>query len=102
MAEPRRLATTEAGFEAELGRLLAFEAAQDESVDRATAGILEGVRARGDAALIEYTARFDRWTPAAARDLDVPLAQARAALAALPQAEREALEFASHRIRTFH
>jgi histidinol dehydrogenase len=102
VGEPRRLSSTDAGFEAELGRLLAFEAAQDESVDLATAGILVAVRARGDAALIEYTARFDRWTPASARDLDVPLAQARAALAALAKPEREALEFAAHRIRGFH
>ena len=102
MGEIRRLATGEAGFEAELGRLLAFEAAQDDSVDRATAEILDAVRARGDGALIEFTARFDRWTPASAQALEVPLAQARAALAGLPRAEREALEFAAGRIRTYH
>jgi histidinol dehydrogenase len=102
VGEIRRLATGEAGFEAELGRLLAFEAAQDDSVDRATAEILDAVRARGDGALIEFTARFDRWTPASAQALEVPLAQARAALAGLPRAEREALEFAAGRIRTYH
>jgi histidinol dehydrogenase len=102
VAEPRRLASTDAGFEAALAGLLAFEAAQDESVDRAAAGILDAVRARGDDALIEYTARFDRWTPRAARDLEIPLGEARAALSALPAAEREALEFAVERIRTYH
>jgi histidinol dehydrogenase len=102
MVEIRRLSSGEPGFEEELARLLAFESAQDESVDRATASILEDVRTRGDAALLEYTARFDRWSPRAAADLLVPLADARAALATLPAAEREALQFAAARIRAYH
>ena len=51
MAEPRRLDSSAPGFEAELGRLLAFEAAQDEEVDSATARILDAVRDRGNEAL---------------------------------------------------
>jgi histidinol dehydrogenase len=102
MADARRLSTSHGGFEQELERLLAFEAAQDERVERATAEILEAVRRRRDAALLEYTARFDRWTPASAQALQVPLAQARAALDGLPKAERDALEFAARRIRTYH
>ena len=102
MAEPRRLATADPGFEAELARLLAFEAAQDETVERAVAGILEDVRTRGDAALVEFTARFDRWTPASARELEVPLSQARAALETLGVAERDALLVAAERIRSYH
>jgi histidinol dehydrogenase len=102
VADPRRLSTSQPGFAKELERLLAFEAAQDEGVERATAEILDAVRARGDAALLEYTARFDRWTPASARALQVPLDEARAALEALPAAERDALEFAAGRIRTYH
>lgn len=102
MPEPRRLSSADAGFEAELGRLLAFETAQDEEVESATAEILDAVRVRGDAALLELTARFDRWRPARAADLQVPFEVARAALADLPAAEREALEFAAGRIRAFH
>ncbi|MGZ5071599.1 MAG: histidinol dehydrogenase [Usitatibacter sp.] len=102
MPEPRRLSTRDAGFEAALGRLLAFEAAQDEGVERATAEILEAVRTRGDAALLEYTARFDRWSPASAQELAVPLGEAREALRALGAREREALEFAAARIRSYH
>jgi histidinol dehydrogenase len=102
VADPRRLSTTEPGFEQELERLLAFEAAQDEAVESATAQILDAVRCRGDAALLEYTARFDRWTPASAHALLVPLAEARAALDSLPKEERGALEFAAGRIRAFH
>jgi histidinol dehydrogenase len=102
VADARRLSTTQPGFEQALAGLLAFEAAQDEGVDRVTAQILDAVKSRGDAALVEYTARFDRWTPASAEALQVPLRQARAALDALPQAEREALEFAAQRIRAYH
>jgi len=102
VADVRRLSTADAGFEAELARLLAFEAAQDEGVERATAEILEGVRRRGDEALLEYTARFDRWTPRDAAELVVPLGRAREALASLPPAERDALEVAAARIRSYH
>jgi histidinol dehydrogenase len=102
VAEARRLSSADPGFEAELARLLAFEAAQDEGVDRATAAILDAVRTRGDAALLEFTERFDRWTAASAEALVVPLAQARQALEQLPAAQREALEFAALRIRTYH
>jgi histidinol dehydrogenase len=102
MAEPRRLDSSAAGFEAELARLLAFEAAQDPAVDRATDEILEAVRVRGDAALLELTARFDRWSPRDAGALEVGMAEARAALDALPAAERSALESAATRIRSYH
>ena len=102
MAEPRRLSTLDAGFERELEVLLAFESAQDESVDRATAAILEDVRGRGDAALLEYTARFDRWQPRDAAALEVVPGEAGRALSALPPAEREALELAAARIRAYH
>jgi histidinol dehydrogenase len=100
--EPRRLSTADAGFGAALERLLAFEATQDAAVERATGEILEAVRTRGDAALVEFTARFDRWTPASAASLQVPIEDARAALRDLPAREREALELAAARIRTYH
>ena len=102
MADVRRLDSRAPGFEAQLDRLLAFESAQDEGVERATTEILAAVRARGDAALVELTARFDRWTPSSAAALVVPLDEARAALRELPAQEREALEFAASRIRAFH
>jgi histidinol dehydrogenase len=102
VAELRRLASTEAGFDAALAKLLAFESAQDEGVERATGEIVEAVRSRGDAALVELTERFDRWKPRSAAALHVPLDDARAALRALPAGEREALEFAAARIRAYH
>jgi histidinol dehydrogenase len=100
--DTRRLDTRDPGFEAAFTRLLAFESAQDEGVERATAAILEEVRTRGDAALLELTERFDRWKPANAGELAVAPRVARAALDALARAEREALELAASRIRAFH
>jgi histidinol dehydrogenase len=102
MVEVRRLSTRGDGFEADLARLLAFESAQDEGVEHATAGILDSVRMRGDAALLEFTQRFDRWRPTTAAQLEVPMDIAREALASLAAREREALEFAASRIRAFH
>src|SRR5438445_369454 len=102
MAEPRRLSTADPAFGEAFARLIAFEAAQDEAVEGAPARILDDLRARGDAALVELTARFDRWTPASAQALEVPLESARRALAQLARAERDALEAAAERIRRYH
>jgi histidinol dehydrogenase len=100
--EIRRLSTRDADFEAKIAALLAFEAAQDPAVERATAEILDAVQSRGDAALLECTRRFDRWNPASARDLEIAPAHARAELAGLAKADRDALEFAAARIRAYH
>jgi histidinol dehydrogenase len=102
VAEPRILESGAPGFEAELTRLLAFEGAQDEAVDAAVARILHDVAHRGDAALVELTAQFDRWTPASAAALEIAPGEARAALERLPAAQRQALEAAADRIRAYH
>jgi len=100
--DPRRLSTRDDDFDAKLDALLAFEAAQDDSVDRAVAEILDNVRRRGDAALLEYTSRFDRWSPSGAAELEVSAASARRALDRIGRAERSALETAAGRIRRYH
>ena len=102
MAEPRRLATSDPGFGAALDALLAFESAQDARVEAAVAEILEAVRQEGDAALLRYTAQFDRWSPASARDLVVTAEVARAALDRIAPQEAQALRTAAERIRAFH
>ena len=60
MLNLRRLSTQDTGFAAALEALLAFEGAQDASIDAIVADILANVKRRGDAAVLEYTAKFDR------------------------------------------
>jgi len=98
----RRLDTAAAGFDAALDALIRFEAGQDPSIDVAVAAIVADVRARGDAALVEYTRRFDRLDVAAAAALEIGAAELRAAHDALPAAQREALAAAAGRIREYH
>ncbi len=102
MLEIRRLSSSAPDFDRELEALLAFETAQDPSVDVTAAAILDAVQERGDAALIDYTTRFDRWTPASAAALEVAPREARRALEALAAPERAALELAADRIRAYH
>ena len=98
----RRLSTADTGFDAELERLTRYEAAQDEAVEAAVRAIIADVRARGDAAVLEYTRKFDRVPADSMAALEVPRARCEAALAALPAAQRAALESAAARVRAFH
>ena len=97
-----RLDSTEPGFDARLSALLAWEAGQDAEIERAAADILRDVRARGDAAVLEYTRRFDRVEAADASALELPRAELEAALAGLAPARRAALEAAAARVRDYH
>ena len=98
----RRLATAAAGFAADLRALLAYADDVDESVEHRTQSILADVRARGDDAVIEYTNRFDGTAARSMEDLRIPVGKTHAALAALPAAQRNALEAAAERIRAYH
>jgi histidinol dehydrogenase len=100
--EPKRLSTSGPGFAAALERLLAFEGAQDGSVDRVVSDILADVRQRGDEALLDCTRRLDRWSPATAAELQVPQERVRRALETIAPAVRSALEAAAGRIRAYH
>jgi histidinol dehydrogenase len=98
----RRMDASAPGFDAAFGRLVAFEAAQDPDVDAAVATIVADVRARGDAALLEYTARFDRVHASRVADLEVGPDAMRAAYEALPPSQRDALAAAAARVRAYH
>jgi histidinol dehydrogenase len=98
----RRLVSTDPGFERELGALLAFESAQDPKVDAVVADILADVKARGDAAVLEYTRRFDRVEAGSVRELELTRESLAAALERLPDARRAALEAAVRRVRSYH
>src|SRR5471030_2737234 len=102
MAEIARLSTRDADFDARLARLTAFDAAQDETVDQTVAEILAAVKRRGDAAVLEYTARFDGVKAGALAELEVPRGLLGRARDGLPAAEREALEQAALRLRRYH
>ncbi|MBW8066429.1 MAG: histidinol dehydrogenase, partial [Ferrovum sp.] len=98
----RRLDSTAHGFDAELARLTAFDSALDERVETVVRSILQDVRARGDEALLEYTRRFDHLVVAQAASLELPRDTLTRALEELPRSQRQALEQAAERIRTFH
>ncbi|MEF8710802.1 MAG: histidinol dehydrogenase [Candidatus Accumulibacter propinquus] len=102
MIRIKRLATTDADFEVRLDALLAFEAAQDESVDRTVASILADVKARGDAAVIEYTRRFDGLVVSSMTELELSQNELQQALSGLPSVQREALEAAAQRVLDYH
>ena len=97
-----RLDSGAVDFAARLKRLLAYAEDADEAVELATQGILADVRARGDAAVLEYTRRFDGIEAATMEDLRVPTSRIHDALASIPAAQRDALERAATRIRGFH
>ena len=98
---PLRLDASAPGFEREFQAFLGRNRETDENVDRVVAGIVAEVRTRGDAALIEYTKKFDRFDTDAA-GLRVSEAERLAAAAKVPAAERAALAFAAKRIEAFH
>ena len=98
---PVFLSTTDADFDARFQALLGMKREQAEDVDQAVTAIIAEVRARGDAALTELTARFDRLelTP---DTLAFSAAEIAAACARVSAADQAALELAAERIRTYH
>jgi histidinol dehydrogenase len=102
MINIKRLSSTDADFKVRLDALLAFEGAQDESIDQTVAAILADVKRRGDAAVIEYTNRFDRLSVASMAELELSQGELQKALTGLPAVQREALEAAAARVRAYH
>lgn len=100
--EIKQLSTQSADFEAQLDALLAFEAAQDDSVDVIVADILKAVKAEGDAAVLTYTNQFDRMQAQSMAELTLVKADLAAALESLDIVSREALEAAADRVRSYH
>ena len=98
----RKLDSGNADFRSELSALLAFEASADAAIEHAVAGILDDVKTRGDAAVLEYTERFDRLQFDSVTLLEIGRAELQAALQGLPAARRAALETAAHRVRSYH
>ncbi|THF63742.1 histidinol dehydrogenase [Pseudothauera nasutitermitis] len=98
----RRLNARDPEFLSTLDALLAFESAADERIDAAVSEILRAVRATGDAAVIEYTRRFDHLDVSSMAGLELPHAELKAALDGLTVERREALRVAADRVRQYH
>ncbi|MBX3601923.1 MAG: histidinol dehydrogenase [Rubrivivax sp.] len=98
----RRLDTTQADFDAQLARLQHWSAETDAAIEQRVADIVADVRARGDAAVLDYTARFDGVQADSVAALEIGIAELQAALAAITPAQRGALEAAAERVRRYH
>jgi histidinol dehydrogenase len=97
-----KLSSTQADFQQQLQALLAFETAQDPAVDSAVAAICDDVKARGDAAVLEYTNRFDRMQATSMAELTLSREQLEAAWHRLPAEVQQALSAAAERVRRYH
>ena len=98
---PQFLSTTDADFDARFTAILNAKREDSPDVDDVVAGIIADVRKRGDAAVLELTAKFDRLDLTAAQ-LRVSEAEIDSEIARVPEAERIALETAAKRIRAYH
>jgi len=101
-AAPVRLSTAAASFEADFKARLHWSADADAAIEKTVADILADVQRRGDAAVLEYTNRFDRLNAQSLGQLELTKAELKAAFEALPAVQREALEAAARRVRSYH
>ncbi len=97
-----RLDTTADDFWPKLEKMLAWEGVSDDAVNDIVKEIIQAIRERGDAALVEYTNRFDRMSVAGMGELEIPVDRLRQALDGLPADQRTALELAAERVRRYH
>lgn len=98
----KRLDSTQSDFAAELDRLLAWEAVSDGKVNSIVNEILDRVRVEGDAAVVEYTNRFDNTSVEQMSELEMSKERLQNALDNLPQDQRKSLEIAAERVRNYH
>ena len=98
----RQLDSSAADFEVELARVLQWSAETDQAIEARVAEILDDVRARGDAAVLDHTRRFDALDVGSVAALEVTQDELQAALRSIPSSQRDALEAAVARVRSFH
>ncbi|MGW8173522.1 MAG: histidinol dehydrogenase [Pseudomonas sp.] len=98
----RRLNAADADFARHLDHLLSWESVSDDGVNERVLEIIKAVRERGDAAVVELTQRFDALEVASMADLILPRARLEQALERITPAQREALEIAAERVRSYH
>ena len=101
-ARPLRLSTAQADFETLFQQRLHWSADTDAAIEQRVADILAEVKARGDAAVLEYTERFDGLKATHMAALELTQAELRAAFDGLPQVQQQALQDAAARVRSYH
>ena len=102
VAAPARLSTAAATFEADFAARLHWSADTDAAIEQRVADILADVQKRGDAAVLEYTARFDGLTATTMAALELTQAELKEAFDAIPAVQRDALQAAAARVRSYH
>lgn len=102
MLNIRRLSANAEGFREELDCLLAWETVSNDSVNDIVKEVVNNVRTQGDAALLEYTARFDRLTLNSGAELEISKDRLFAALERIPAEQRDALQLSADRVRDYH
>lgn len=102
MIEIKRFNSKDSDFDSHLEKLLAFENAQDDTVELTVSKILADIKQRKDAALIEYTNRFDRLSAVSGKDFELTQDHLQQSLTILPSNQRTALEQAAERVRSYH
>lgn len=101
MLNIKELTSSDSDFWPQLQELLAWESVSDDAVFNTVNGILKDVRSRGDAAVVEYTNRFDRMQVASMAELEIPIERLQQALNNISPAQRAALEEAAKRIQAY-
>jgi len=101
-AKPLQMNTADAGFEAAFAARLHWSADTDAAIEQRVADILADVQKRGDAAVLDYTERFDGLQATDVKALEITQAELQAALDSLPAAQRDALQAAAARVRKYH
>ncbi|MCW8887523.1 MAG: histidinol dehydrogenase, partial [Gammaproteobacteria bacterium] len=97
-----QLPTTQDNFWELLEQHLAWEGVSDDQVNTTVREILKRIKSEGDAALIEYTNRFDRMSVGSMAELEIPKARLVEALKNIPVEQRKALELSAERVRMYH
>jgi histidinol dehydrogenase len=101
MCDIHQLSTADKDFWQRLDALLAWESVSDTGVNDTVNRIISDIRTKGDAALVDFTNRFDRWQTNSAADLEIPLSRLEQAWNTIPAEQREALEVSANRINTY-
>ncbi|MBE0474132.1 histidinol dehydrogenase [Rhodoferax sp.] len=102
LANPARLSTASPTFEADFQARLHWSADTDAGIEQRVADILRDVQLRGDAAVLDYTARFDGLQASTMAELELTQAELKLAFDALPAVQRDALQAAAARVRSYH